>query len=91
MCHCFFGKLAVGFVGVGDESYAAGGKYTDTVDLAPIERIKKKIFYKLKVLPFCKVPCYHLFNIIGNMNPSAIKCSILPHEASHTTHVVPVI
>ena len=41
--------------------------------------------------PFCKVSRHNLFDIVCNMNPSNIHCSVLPHKTSDTTHVVSVI
>ena len=62
MGHGFFGELAVGFVGVGDESDASGGETSDAVDLAP----------------FGKVTGHYFFDVVGDVYPADFESLVSP-------------
>ena len=62
MRHGFFGELAVGFVGVGDERDASGRETSDAVDLAP----------------FGEVAGDYFFDVVGDVDPADFEKSRQP-------------
>ena len=37
------------------------------------------------------MPCHNLLNIISNVNSPDVKRPVLPHEAPHSTHIIPIV
>ena len=73
--HCLLRELAVRLVGVGHKGHSPRRQHTDAIHLSPLG----------------KMPRNHLFDIIRDVYPAHIQRPVLPHEAPHPTHVIPVV
>ena len=62
-------------VAVSGERHAPGIQYSDTFQ-GP---------------EFSNVSCDHFFDIVCDMDTADVDCSVLPHEAPYTAHIVSVV
>jgi hypothetical protein len=94
--HGFFGELSIGFVGVGYECYAASVEDSYWAE-ALVWCAWHEIWGRwggltpFDLAPFGEMARNDLFDIVGDVYPSDVDCSVLPHEASHAAHVVSVV
>ena len=73
--HCFFGKLRVGFIGIGNKGHAAGCEDTGSFDFAPFLHVARDDF----------------FDVVGGVDASDVEGSVLSLEGSYSTHVVSIV